>query len=395
MPSSNKSLLFDVLYFLVLLAVLGLALVNRASYVSFSNLESAPAKPSSSINKSGQRPILMQDFVCNPCGVKRVHAPSIVMISPRTLQAVWYGGTREGAKDVSIFGSVYSTRNLSWSPAEVLVDRSGTMEKLGRYIKKLGNPAIAKDHNILSLFFVSVAAGGWSGSSINYQRSEDGGKTWPTYGRLVTSPFFNISTLVRANPITLSNGAVGIPAYHELAGKFSEYLFLSPGGKILDKSRISWGRSTLQPTLIALDGSNVVAYMRNAALHPRKIASANSHDSGRSWGKQHYLSLPNSDASVAAIKDNQGRLLLALNNSIEGRRDMSLAVSMDNGASWMVVNRFDFSEEKDAEFSYPSLIYASDGTYHLVYTWHRKRIKHVSFNQAWLDQRIAEAGGKK
>jgi predicted neuraminidase len=26
------------------------------------------------------------------------------------------------------------------------------------------------------------------------------------------------------------------------------------------------------------------------------------------------------------------------------------------------------------------------GNYHLLYTWHKQRIKYIHFNQAWLEQ---------
>jgi predicted neuraminidase len=43
------------------------------------------------------------------------------------------------------------------------------------------------------------------------------------------------------------------------------------------------------------------------------------------------------------------------------------------------------------EFSYPSLIRTARGEFHLLYTWNRAYIKHVRFNQAWLDERLASA----
>jgi hypothetical protein len=43
------------------------------------------------------------------------------------------------------------------------------------------------------------------------------------------------------------------------------------------------------------------------------------------------------------------------------------------------------------EFSYPSLIRTARGEFHLLYTWNRAYIKHVRFNQAWLDERLANA----
>ena len=43
------------------------------------------------------------------------------------------------------------------------------------------------------------------------------------------------------------------------------------------------------------------------------------------------------------------------------------------------------------EFSYPSLIRTKTGKFHLLYTWNRAYIKHVRFNQGWLDERLARA----
>ena len=40
------------------------------------------------------------------------------------------------------------------------------------------------------------------------------------------------------------------------------------------------------------------------------------------------------------------------------------------------------------EFSYPYLIQARNGDFHLVYTWNRSFIKHVRFTPAWLDQQM-------
>ena len=364
---------------------------NDRRVLAQSNIIASSPSP----DKRPEIPAFDAKFVCEPCPTAHSHAPGIAQLENGNMLAVWYGGTREGAKDVSIFKNSYSKTSANWSSPEVLLDRGMAIKRLGRYIKKLGNPVVVNYKNQLWVFFVSVSAGGWSGSAINYLRSDDQGKTWLDAGRLITSPFFNVSTLVRTNPMAHSDGAIGIPVYHELAGKFGEYLLVSPEGRLLDKTRISWGKTSLQPSVISLDESHLIAFMRNTARHPRQVFSASSNDNGKTWGERNYISLPNPDASVAAIRDDQGRLIMALNNAAAGRRDMSLAVSLDSGSSWAVVYRFDYSEKKGAEFSYPSLIQANDGSYHLVYTWHRTRIKHVSFNQTWLNERIAEAHGSK
>jgi predicted neuraminidase len=37
-------------------------------------------------------------------------------------------------------------------------------------------------------------------------------------------------------------------------------------------------------------------------------------------------------------------------------------------------------DEPDAEFSYPAVIQAADGTVHIAYTWNRRRIKYVALD---------------
>lgn len=42
----------------------------------------------------------------------------------------------------------------------------------------------------------------------------------------------------------------------------------------------------------------------------------------------------------------------------------------------------------DFEYEYPYFSRGADGLYHLVYSWNNTFIKHVSFNAAWLAERL-------
>jgi predicted neuraminidase len=101
------------------------------------------------------------------------------------------------------------------------------------------------------------------------------------------------------------------------------------------------------------------------------------------------MPLPNPDSAVAGLRGQDGVVWLVFNNMDIDRDDLSLAGSLDGGGTWRVVHAFEQeiapSEGEEAQgFSYPYLIQARDGVFHLLYTWHRRRIKHVSFNQSWL-----------
>src|SRR5690606_15349604 len=133
---------------------------------------------------------------------------------------------------------------------------------LGRNIRKLGNPVIgtAPDGR-LWLFYVSVSVGGWAGSAINFMTSDDEGKTWSQAKRLITSPFLNISTLVRGRPVFHSDGTIGLPVYHEFLGKFPEYLRIDQAGRVIDKTRMGYGRDSLQPSTVVLSETQAVSLL--------------------------------------------------------------------------------------------------------------------------------------
>ena len=128
-----------------------------------------------------------------------VHSASIALLDNGHPVAVWYGGTEEGHSDVSLFLSILRE---SWSAPVVIADRLTTEEGLSRYIRKVGNPTVhVWPDGKIGVFYVSVSVGGWGASAINYIESANNSNSWSEPKRLVTSPFLNISSLVRTNPV--------------------------------------------------------------------------------------------------------------------------------------------------------------------------------------------------
>jgi len=169
-------------------------------------------------------PELYSEFVSGQ-QTKEVHSATAVTLSDGQLLLFWYGGEREGSADVSIYSRRLESSNRTWGNINKVVERLAVTHDLSRNIRKLGNPiAFEYQKNEVWLFFVSVSVGGWAGSSINVQKSFDNGKTWNKPQRLISSPFFNISTLVKERPIRYQDGTIGLPVYHEFIGKFGELL---------------------------------------------------------------------------------------------------------------------------------------------------------------------------
>jgi len=113
---------------------------------------------------------------------------------------------------------------------------------------------------------------------------------------------------------------------------------------------------------------------------------ATTTDAGTTWSKPQHLEVPNPDSAVNALPLSNGCILLAFNKSPRGRENLDLALSSDGGVTWQDVARIE--EGKGTEFSYPYMIRDSHRRIHLVYTWMRKRIKHVVFNEAWINSKL-------
>ena len=353
-----------------------------------------------------------------------VHAASLVELRDGRLQAAWFSGSREGAGDVSIRTAVLDPSSLQWGPETTLMGREQLQRGLWRYVKKIGNPVIARapDGSLL-LWMVNVSLGGWAGSSISWVRSTDEGENWSQPRRLVTSPFLNISTLVKAGPVAMTNGDMSLPVYHEFLTKFGEVLRLDSAGQMIDKVRIANSRTNLQPVLLPSDSEHAQVYLRSGTA--RALMTSATSDAGKSWSPTQASAWPNPDSALAGLVSASGGQWLALNPAEKNRDVLALlqapvGASFDGARRWTVessvtpqtpisANSFDrqLSAELIArgasaaqaqayvagamrqlcgggsclqEFSYPYLLQSRDGHIHLVYTWHRTRIKHVRFD---------------
>ncbi|OIR08856.1 hypothetical protein GALL_88500 [mine drainage metagenome] len=374
----------------------------------------------------------------------QTHASSLVELKDGRMRAFWFSGSREGASDVTIDSAVFDPVKGEWGAEQVVATRSGTQRALHRYVSKLGNPvAVRAADGSLRLFYVTVSLGGWAGSSITMMTSNDEGETWSAPRRLITSPFINISTLVKGTPFLYADGSMGLPVYHESFSKFAEILRLDAGGNVIDKQRLaSAGQGTLQPVLLLKSPNDALILTRYSGKdNPHLARSLTTEDGGRHWSGVEKSSFPNPDAALSATALPDGRLLAVLNHQEQGRDSLSLMLSTDGGVNWRELRRLEemrvirdkkldekqcmhivqglvlnsdarlasaaeatLDEYVDSakarvradggcnfEFSYPYLIQAHNGDIHLVYTWNRVFIKHVMFDQLWLNRHLKKA----
>ena len=128
---------------------------------------------------------------------------------------------------------------------------------------------------------------------------------------------------------------------------------------------------------------DLIAFFRNMSEQERKyILTSTSGDHGTTWSGLSETGLPNPNSGFDMIALDDGTILGIINHSFYDRSNLSLVVSSDKGKSWTVIKVLEDSPKK--EYSYPSIIRGRDGRFHITYTFERKRIKHVSFNEPWI-----------
>lgn len=374
------------------------------------------------------RPVLASAVV-NAAQPPRVHAASVAALPDGRLLAAWFGGAREGATDVKVYGAFLDPGAPQWGEQFVIASPEQTTRDLGMLVRKMGNPVVfVTPTGELWMVYVSVTVGGWATSHLNLLRSPDLGQSWLPARRLVTSPFFNLSTLAKGLPVFFDNGDIGLPVYHEMAGKFGELLVLTPEGEVRRKARLDHGNRSLQPVVLVKDARRAVALQRFAGETAPRVWRNETRDAGRSWTPVEASDLPNPNSALAALPLEDGRLIAVANDTEDERLRLSLLVSEDDGRHWRVLHRFEDKQDSlgretlpealrpalaadiaalgsgpDAaavaanternlcrgagcswQYDYPYLIRAGED-FHLVYTWNRSFIRHLRFNRAWLE----------
>lgn len=298
------------------------------------------------------------------------HASTLAELPDGRIFCAWFGGTREGARDVGIYGAFRSASG--WSEPLLIVSRETAQKELGRSIRKLGNPVLHFQDGKLHLFFVSVSIGGWSGSCVNHALLDENGKLIPgSVRRLRLSPFLNLSNLVRCPALPLANGEIDLPIYHEFKQKFARMVRLSPDGKVLSTTQIA-APSAIQPCVVPVSEKEAFAIMRTPEKGP--IPAAQTQNGGGSWRSLPPLPIFNPDSSVALLRLNDGRFLL-VGNPEEGRGTLNLWISEGpTFEKWVLLQELEKTPK--CEFSYPFMIQGKDGTVHLSYTWKREAIAY-------------------
>lgn len=135
----------------------------------------------------------------------------------------------------------------------------------------------------------------------------------------------------------------------------------------------------IEPAIEETSKGKLVMFFRTAA---GRVYSSQSGDDGKTWSKPGYTSLANPNSKFATLTI-EGQILAVYNSSATTRAPLTLALSIDDGRSWEVLAAIE--DDKDGNFSYPSIVEWSEDTVKVAYTVWGKGIRLASIKLAVVE----------
>ena len=333
----------------------------------------APGAPREVENRYGL-PMLRSQFIFQEVPGAAVHHCSTVAEAPNgDILALWYAGSYESAEDQALYMARLEQGAFVWgAPERILVNHG----------QPPGNAVIFQGPDTRMHIIWGRMEGswpkrrgsGWSDCRLMVRTSDDNGHSWSEDEEIEGS----YGWLPRNTPVTLADGTFALPISGNVEGEGSGSFLL-----VLDEGTGTWSRrgfiaGASQPTVIVRDNGDLLCLMRHS---PRTMQSI-STDHGHSWTAIEPTDRRNPGSGLDSVKLDSGRVLQVYTDTETGSRyPMVIVQSDDDGATWdgLITLATDWGE-----FSYPSIIQASDGTIHLLYTYRRYSMMHTAFNEDWL-----------
>jgi len=308
--------------------------------------------------------IVQEEFIFSNPPFESCHASTLTEAADGHLVCAWFGGTKEGDADVTIW---MSHLNSNWEAPQ----RVASAKDIPCW-----NPVLftMPSKEIILFYKAGRNPKEWSGF---LKRSSDNGKTWFDPEILPAG----VIGPVRSKPL-LNNGTLVCGSSIESWQRWGCWIDMtSDGGKTWTKSNPinvdSQYFGIIQPTVFFSKNGTLRFLARSHQIG--YICSSSSEDQGKTWSAAKPTALQNPNSAVEAANLKDGRVLLVYNDSKTNRYPLNIAVSDDGGETWSMKVVL---EEKEGEFSYPAMIQTQDGLVHITYTWNRKLIKHVVLNPA-------------
>lgn len=336
-------------------------------------------------SKAHRAGIVLEEFVYTSADFPQCHSATILETKDGELLCSFFGGTYERHPDVEIRLSRKKPGGEWTAPISVA---DGVQSDSCRF--PTWNPVLFQPRNGELMLFYKVGPNPreWWGE---LKTSEDLGHTWSPAKKLSG----DILGPIKNKPIQLSDGSILSGSSTEGKGWICHIERSVDNGKswnfigpLNDPDKVG----AIQPTLLTYPDGRIQMLARTRYNDDGYIAEAWSDDKGLTWSEMTPTELPNNNSGIDAVTLTDGRQLLLYNHSTrsqpgmghKGRGVLNVALSKD-GKHWDAALILDYIDQPDMQYSYPAVIQTADGLVHIVYTWHRTRVKHVVLDPAKLE----------
>lgn len=346
-----------------------------------------------------------------PFQQQHVHGSSIVELPNGDLLSCWFQGSGERqANDVRIMGARLKKGEDTWSEPFEMADTPGLPDC---------NPVLFLNRKgKLFLVWIAVLANRWEHSLLKLRTTtdyqENGGPRWQWQDNILLQPDSSFSGDIEQGLKAIERPAAGwseyAPAYDKMiisAAKDAQKRtigwmtrikpLLEADGRIIlplysdgfnlgimaisDDDGEHWlagsplvSRGGIQPALAKRKDGTIVAMMRDNGDAPGRVQMSISQDRGQHWTPASKTNIPNPGSSVELLSLQDGRWLLVCNDLEEGRYQLSLYLSNDEGQDWQRIGTLASDPFNSDGFSYPALIQDSQGLIHITYSHHSKHV---------------------
>ncbi|QKJ28524.1 exo-alpha-sialidase [Mucilaginibacter mali] len=329
--------------------------------------------------------IIKDEFIYEKAPYPECHASTIAQTKTGFV-AAWFGGTKERNPDVCIW--VSRLVNGKWT--EAINVANGIQNDTLRY--PTWNPVLYQipGGDLMLFYKIGPSPSTWKGF---LKTSSDGGITWSAQ-KALPEGFLGP---IKNKPVLLGDGTLMSPTSTEGKGWQVHFEATKDWGKnwtmIGPINEAKGEMNAIQPSILFHKDGRLQILCRS---QNRAVLTAWSSDNGKTWSKLEKTSLPNNNSGTDAVTLKDGRQLLVYNHvlppgkEVKGARTpLNVAVSKD-GVNWYASAILE--DSPISQYSYPSVIQASDGMVHIVYTWRRQKIKHVVIDPAKLEMKEIKDG---
>ncbi len=263
--------------------------------------------------------VLLKEFIFTKAPFISCHASTIVELPNGALFTSWFGGTKEGAKDVGIWASRLT--EMGWEQPKLLAKDEN---------HPCWNPVLCiapRSKDLLLFYKIGSSPRKWEGY---IKRSRDGGYHWSQEEKLP----FGIIGPTKNKPLIIGEDTLVCGSSRESLFSWDCLIEITKDeGKTWNRSnRIGIKDSVygiIQPALF-LKKNGSLAFVCRARKIGKTCLSQSDH-TGCIWSEAIPIDLPTPTSGLDIVNLTDGNLIAIYNHSSHHRYPLSIAMSTDDG----------------------------------------------------------------